>query len=271
MYKTLKEAWGSEVKFTQSLATDLDSLNKITKLAGLPEVVRAENEYPIPGGSIDVVGFTKKGEAIVFEHQDQGGRADQTHVSKTMTYPHQLIIKGFKVLGSILLCETVDEHYVEQFRKERKEYTRRKYNGHKNLQIIKSQWTLDNIYEPVLFDDTEIIRTEQSWPLDKFKNFVNIYAREWRILGEEARPGTTTLWFRDVSNGRHYVHLTKNAVKVGVHFDNPKEVDKQLVEAYNGRHNQKRSTIEVVLPVDSTEFDWWLSAEKIKQYIRSKA
>jgi hypothetical protein len=270
MYKTLKETWGSEVKFTQHLATNIDSLNKITKLAGLPKVVRAENEYPIPGGSIDVVGFTKKGEAIVFEHQDQSGRADQTHVSKTMTYPHQLIIKGYKVLGSLLLCETVDDHYVEQFRKERQEYTRRKYNGHKNLQIIKSQWTKQGVYEPTLFDDKEIIRVEETWPLQEFENFVNIYARDWRILGEEPRLGTTTLWFRDVTNGRHYVHLTKNSVKVGVHFDNPKELDKQIVEAYNGRHNQKRSTIEVVLDKDSTEFDWWLTAEKIKQYIRSK-
>lgn len=268
MYQTLKEAWGSEVKFTQHLATDINSLNKITKLAGLPRIIRAENEYPIPGGSIDVVGFTKKGEAIVFEHQDQGGRADQTHVSKTMTYPHQLIIKGFTVLGSILLCESVDEHYVEQFRKERKEYIRRRYNGHKNLQIIKSQWTKDGEYDPVLFDDKEIIRVEETWPLQEFEKFVNIYARDWRILGEEHRPGTVTLWFRDVSRGRHYVHRTKNAVKVGVHFDLPTKREKEQVDGYSGRHSQKRSTIEIVLPVNADPKDIWLKAEEIKQHLR---
>lgn len=268
MYKTLKEAWGSEVKFTQHLATDIDSLNKITKLAGLPKVIRAENEYPIPGGSIDVVGFTKKGEAIVFEHQDQSGRADQTHVSKTMTYPHQLIIKGYKVLGSLLLCESVDEHYIEQFRKERKEYTRRKYNGHKNLQIIKSQWSEQGVYEPALFDDKEIIRVEETWPLQEFEQFVDVYARDWRILGEEHRPGTVTLWFRDVSRGRHYVHKTKTAVKVGVHFDLPTKQEKILVDGLEGRHSQKRSTIEFVLPLDASPKSIWLRAEEIKQYLR---
>jgi hypothetical protein len=269
MYKTLAETWGAETRFTQSLATDLASLNKITKLVGLPKVTRAENEYPIPGGSIDVVGFTAKGEAIVFEHQDKGGRADQTHVSKTMTYPHQLIIKGFKVLGSILMCETVDEHYVTQFAKERKEYARRKYNGHKNLHIVKSQWTEQDVYDPELFDPKDIIRVEESWPLDQFQTFTNIYAREWRILGEEKRPGTTTLWFRDISRGRHYIHKTKKSIKVGVHFDNPTKEEKWLVEGYySGRHSQKRSTIEVELDIESTYYDWWLTSERIKQYIR---
>lgn len=268
MYKTLKEQWGSEVKFTQYLATDVDSLNKITKLVGLPKVIRAENEYPIPGGSIDVVGFTAKGEAIVFEHQDQGGRADQTHVSKTMTYPHQLILKGFKVLGSILLCESVDEHYVLQFAKERKEYQRRKYNGHKNLHIVKSQWTDLGVYEPELFDSKDIIRVEESWPLDQFKEFVDIYAREWRILGEEPRPGTTTLWFRDVSRGRHYIHKTKKSIKVGVHFDKPSDKEKQLVTALDGRHSKQRSTIELVLDLTLGPQVWWSQAEWFKQQIR---
>lgn len=267
--KTLKEQWGSEVKFTQSLATDLESLNKICDLVGLPRVIRAENEHGIPGGSIDNIGWTARGEAIVFEHQDQGGRADQTHVNKTVGYPQQLQIKGIKVLGSILLCESVDEHYIEQFRRERKEYARRKYNGHKNLHIVKSQWTDDGVYEPALFDDSEIIRTEQSWPLDTFTAFVDKYARDWNIMGEEKRPSTTTLWFKDVSRGKHYVHHTKNSTKIGVHFDNPTDEEKQLVTDHeNGRHSQKRSTIEVDCGNNATPYDWWLCAEQIKQYIR---
>jgi hypothetical protein len=270
MYKTLKEMYGSEVKFTQHLSTDVDSLNKITKLVGLPKVIRAENEYSIPNGSIDVVGFTARGEAIVFEHQDQGGRADQNHINKTVGYAHQMMIKGFKVLGSILMCESVDEHYIKQFANERKEYTRRKYNGHKNLHIVKSQWTEQGVYTPELFDTKDIIRVEESWPLDQFRDFVNIYAREWRILGEEKRPGTTTLWFRDISRGRHYIHLTKKAIKVGVHFDLPTKEEKDLVTDLSGRHSQKRSTVELVLDYTSGPQVWWSHAEWIKQQIRSK-
>jgi len=267
--KTLKEQWGSEVKFTQSLATDLASLNKVCNLVGLPNVVRAQNEYSIPGGSIDVVGFTTKGDAIVFEHQDQSGRADQTHVNKTVGYPQQLMIKGITVLGSILMCDTVDEHYIEQFKRERKEYARRRYNGHKNLHIVKSQWTEEGEYTPALFDASEIIRIEESWPLNDFKGFVTKYAREWSILGEEHRSSTITLWFRDSTRGRHYVHKTSKGMKVGVHFDNPTEAERQKVNDHPmGRHAQKRSTIELVCGENTTEFDWWLAAEQIKQYLR---
>lgn len=267
--KTLAETWGSETKFTQSLAEDLDSLNKISALLGLPEVIRAENEYSIPGGSIDVVGFTARGDAIVFEHQDKGGRADQTHVSKTMTYPHQLMIKGIKVLASILMCESVDQHYIEQFRKERREYQRRKYNGHKNLHIVKSQWSDQGVYQPALFDPSEIIKVDDAWPIREFKPFVDRYAREWRILGEEHRPGTVTLWFRDVSRGRHYVHRTQRTIKVGVHFDRPTEEEQQKVTDHpKGRHARQRSTIEVDCGKNATDFDLWLASEQIKQYLR---
>lgn len=268
--KTLKEQWGSEVKFTQSLATDLRSLNKICGLVGLPEVIRAQNEYPIPGGSIDVVGFTAKGDAIVFEHQDQSGRADQTHVNKTVGYPQQLMIKGITVLGSILMCESVDEHYIEQFKRERREYTRRRYNGHKNLHIVKSQWTDLGEYAPGLFDSSEIIRIEQSWPLKDFQAFVAKYAREWTILGEEHRPSTVTLWFRDAGRGRHYIHRTAKSVKVGVHFDNPTAEELQTVTDHaQGRHANKRSTIELICGKSATEYDWWLAAEQLKQYLRT--
>jgi len=273
--KTLKEAWGSEVKFTQSLPNALDNLNKITALAGLPTVIRAVNEYSIPGGSIDVVGFTTKGEAIVFEHQDLGGRADQTHVNKTVGYPHKLVDKGITVLGSVLMCESIDEHYVDQINRERKEYVRRKYNGHKNLHTVKSQWSDEGEYVPCLFNESEIIKVEDSRPLRYFKEFVNVYAREWNILGEQddtgRAKGTITLWFRDISRGSHYIHKTSKEMKVGVHFDSPTEKEKELVEGYSGRHSQKRSTIEVVLPLDASSKSIWLTAEQIKQYIRENA
>lgn len=270
MYKTLKEAWGLETKFTQSLKSDIDSLNRITALVGLPKVETAENEYAIPGGAIDVVGFTAKGEAIVFEHQDLGGRADQTHVNKTVGYPHKLIDKGIKVLGSILMCESVDEHYVDQFQRERKEYARRKYNGHKNLHIVKSQWTEDNVYEPTLFNDNEIIRVEDSRPLKEFRDFYKIYAREWDIRGEENRPGLVTLWFRDISRGDHYIHKLKNSIKIGIHFKSPNAEELELVDSLGGRHLQTKSTIEYVLPIESTFEDWFNEAEKLKRSIRKQ-
>lgn len=269
--KTLRETFGAETKFTQSLKSDIDSFNKICRLTGLPEVISVDNEVAIPGGSIDNVGITAKGDAIIFEHQDLSGRADQTHVSKTMTYPHQYEIKyGKKVLGSILACESVDEHYVEQFRKERKEYERRKYNGHKNLHIIKSQWTDEDEYSPELFDDSEIIRTEEAWPLDFFKDFVNVYAREWNLIGEQVDKERHTLWFRDVTRGRYYVHKTKNSVNVGVHFDNPTDEEKEWVTAHPNGRGKNRYTIEYRLGNDATQFDWWLTAEQLKQYFRNK-
>jgi hypothetical protein len=104
--------------------------------------------------------------------------------------------------------------------------------------------------------------------LQEFENFVNIYARDWHILGEEHRTGTVTLWFRDVSRGRHYVHKTKTAIKVGVHFDLPTKKEKDLVDGVNGRHNQKRSTIEFVMPLDASPKSIWFKAEEIKHYLR---
>jgi len=268
--KTLREAFGSETKFTQSLKTDVESFNNICRLVGLPEVINVDNEVSIPGGSIDNVGITAKGTAIIFEHQDLSGRADQTHVSKTMTYPHQYELKyGKRVIGSILACESVDQHYVEQFRRERREYERRKYNGHKNLHIIKSQWTDEGKYSPELFDDSEIIKTQESWPLTEFKDFVNQYARDWNLMGEQDQ-GRKTLWFRDVTRGNYYIHKYQNGkVLVGVHFDNPTPTEKELISNHpNGRHGQKRSTIEIDCGKNATQFDWWLEAEKIKQYLR---
>lgn len=276
--KTLAEQWGSEVKFTQSLASDIESLNKINDLVGLPRVVKAIPEFSIPGGSIDVVGFTVKGHAVIYEHQDKTGRADQTHVSKTMTYPHQVILKGYTVLGSILLCETVDQHYLDQFRLERKEYLRRKYNGHKNLHIIRSQWSDDGIYLPSMFEDSDdIIRKEEN-QIVVYKDFVSIYAADWMIQREETNGNSITLWHRltELSNKyMAYIHTTKGSIKIGLHCEkNVTEEDEKFLQAicpdsWLYRNTAKdRRTIEVVLPLDSSYEEWFEHTEVLKRAVR---
>lgn len=269
MKKTLREQWGSETRFTQHLAKNIEDLNKVNRLLGLPKIVKAENEVSIPGGSIDVVGYTSKGEAVIYEHQDLTERADQTHVNKTVGYPIQLKIKtGVKILASILLCGEVDEHFIKQFKQERKYYAKRKYDGHKNLHFVKSQWGLDGSYQPSLFDESEIIKTKESQPLNQFQKFVEIYGRDWSIIGEEKRPTTITLWFKDISKGRHYIHKLKTSYKVGIHFDNPSQEEKNLITEFNGRHNKKRSTYEKEFGFETNEYDLWLESEKIRQKIR---
>jgi hypothetical protein len=276
--KTLAEQWGSEVKFTQHLASDLESLNRINDLVGLPRVVKATNEMSIPGGSIDVVGFTVKGCAIVYEHQDKGGRADQTHVSKTMTYPHQLILKGHTVLGSILLCETVDQHYLDQFRAERKEYLRRKYNGHKNLHIIRSQWLDNGQYQPSLFEDSDAILRREDNELDHYKEFVAVYAADWMTQREEKNGNAVTLWHRISelpSRYMAYVHTLKNGVKIGLHcLKDVTADDEQLMQAicpegWAYRKAQDRATIELVLDKDSSYLDWANHSETLKRAVRN--
>lgn len=267
MYKTLKEQWGSEIKFTQHLSTNVDSLNKITSLLGLPKVIRAENEYPIPGGSIDVVGFTAKGEAIVFEHQDQGGRADQTHVGKTSHYARVLKNQGIKVSGAVLLCESIDKIFLDTFKDIRWAYERRNYNSHCNIHAVKSQWTEQGEYVPALFENLDIIQKDDK-SIEYYREFVNTYARDWSIQREDISEGAKTLWFRDISKGEHYIHKLKSCYKIGIHFNSPTEQDKKLIDHLGGRHNQTKSTYEVELPLISSNFDIWLTAEKLKQQIR---
>lgn len=276
--KTLAEQWGSETKFTQHLATDIESINRINDLVGLPRVVKATNEMGIPGGAIDVVGFTVKGHAVVYEHQDKGGRADQTHVSKTMTYPHQLKLKGYTVLGSILLCETVDQHYLDQFRSERTEYLRRKYNGHKNLHILRSQWDDDGVYCPSSFEDSDAILCKEVTELKEYKEFVAVYAADWMIQREEKNGNAVTLWHRITElpcRYMAYVHTIKNGVKVGMHcLKDVTTDDEQFLrvvcpEGWTYRKAKDRATIELVLDRNSSYLDWANQSETLKRTIRN--
>lgn len=267
MAKTLKEMYGSEVKFTQHLSTDINSLNKINALLGLPTITKAVNEHPIPGGSIDVVGFTDKGHAIVYEHQDQTGRADQTHVGKTSHYARVLKNQGFKILGAVLLCESIDQIFLDTFKDIRWAYERRNYNSHCNVHAVKSQWTDQGEYIPALFEESDVIQKEDK-TIVYYRDFIDTYAKDWFVQREDISDSAKTLWFRDITKGEHYIHKLKSCYKVGIHFNSPTDQDKKLVDHLGGRHNQTKSTYEIELPITSSDFDIWLAAEKLKQQIR---
>jgi hypothetical protein len=277
--KTLREAYGAETKFTQSLAKDIDSLNKINELVGLPNVARAVNELSIPGGSIDVVGYTVKGEAIVYEHQDLSGRADQTHVGKTSHYARVLKSQGLKVLGTILLCESIDKIFLDTFEDIRWAYNRRPtLMGHCNIHAVRSIWTDELTYAPELFTDDTIIRGSDT-VLDFYKQFVSIYAAEWTIQREESNGSAITLWHRPAElDARYmmYVHTLKNSVNVGIHcLKGVKEADEQLlssidVEGFEYRRSRDRATVERKFPRNSDSETWADSTEKLKRSIRNR-
>lgn len=277
--KTLREAFGAETKFTQSLANDTDSLNKINNLIGLPRVVRAVNEMAIPGGSIDVVGYTVKGEIIVYEHQDLTGRADQTHVGKTSHYARVLKSKGLKVLGAVLLCENIDKIFLDTFEDIRWAYNRRPTKmGHCNVHAVRSIWTDDFNYAPELFTDDTIIRGSDT-VLDYYKPFVSIYAAEWVIQREESNGSAITLWHRPSElDARYmmYVHTLKNSVNVGLHcLKGVKEADEEFLsslylEGFEYRRSRDRATVELKLPRNSDPESWADSTEKLKRSIRKR-
>jgi len=275
--KTLREQWGAETKFTQSLATDLESLNKINLLLGLPTVVKAVNEMSIPGGSIDVVGYTVKGDVIVYEHQDLSGKADQTHVAKTFHYALVLKNKGLKVLGAVLLCEAIDQIFLDNFENIRWAYNRRPtIKGECNIHAVKSQWTDNGEYKPQLFD-SEITIQSSDTILDFYKDFVSIYGAEWNIQREERNGNAITLWHRlpELDN-RYvaYVHTLKGSINIGLHcVKSVTPKDENLLQSFcpakfKFRRAKDRATIEIKLPKDSLPEEWANYTEKMKRSIR---
>lgn len=277
--KTLRETYGAETKFTQSLASDIKSLNKINSLVGLPQVVKATNEFGIPGGSIDVVGYTARGEVIVYEHQDISGRADQTHVAKTSHYALVMKNKGHKVLGTILLCESIDQIFLDNFKEHRWSYERRpSYMGHFNIHAVKSQWQDDGTYDPILFEESNT-RQAQETVLDIYGDFVKIYAAEWAIQREERNGSAITLWHRPSElDNRYmmYVHTLKNSVNIGIHcLKGVKETDEQFLQSiaqddFEYRRSSDRATVELKLSRDSDPETWADATEKLKRTIRKR-
>ena len=278
--KTLKEQYGLETKFTQHLATDIgiDDLNKINNLLGLPSVISARNEYPITGGSIDVIGYTVKGDVIVYEHQALPGKADQTHVGKTSHYARVMKSNGHKVLGAILLCESIDDIFLETFKDIRESYVRRKYNGHCNIHAVKSQWTDTGEYVPELFEDTEFNPAKES-SLNLYKDFYKVYAKDWAIQREGTNGDAITLWHRlsELPNKyMAYVHTLKNSIKVGLHcekdytLEDEEFLKKVCPQGWEYRNTAKeRRTIELTLPLNSSQEQWADETEKLKRKVRA--
>ena len=276
--KTLRETYGSEVAGTKDLASKINELNKVNQLCGLPNIVKASSEEIVKGGRIDIVGYTQRGDVILYEHQDLSGRADQTHVDKTIGYPTKFKIENsnIKVIASILLCEEIDEVFLRQIEEERKQFVRRKYNGHKNLHVVKSQWTEDGIYTPCLFEENDIIKIEEKRPIEKFKSFVKVYGSGWSNLAEQDQNTRVTLWHSSEFSSRHYIHLLSSGkVEIGVHFDfdNPKQTKELILSHPNGSPSkgEKRYSIKITLGKDSTHYDWWLESEKLKQHLIKEA
>jgi len=282
---TLREAKGAETTFTQELATDtgIIELNKINLLLGLPTVIRATNEYSIHGGSIDVVAYTVKGHVIVYEHMDLKGRADQTHVFKTKGYADVLAVKNRKVLATVLLCEAIDQIYLDLLDQWREKYHKRPTQlGEYNIHAVKSQWTDEGVYEPALFTDTEIIPTPDT-VLNYYAEFVRIYAPEWSIQREDDKKGSDaiTLWHRlpELDNlYMAYIHTLKGSIKVGLHCEDRKKpipeegkllLQKVSPEGFEYRNpSENKATIEASFPRNIDEKTLWAETEKLKQNVR---
>ena len=281
--RTLREQYGSEVKFTQYLSTKEGSkhLNKVNQLIGLPNIVTTKsiNEMSIEGGSIDVVGFTERGEAIVYEHQDISGSADQTHASKTPWYCVMLKTMGYRVLGGVLLCENVSQKFLDAYKEYRWSSERRSYMGHFNVHIVKTQFTDEGEFIPVLFEDSEV-KPSRSTNINHYKDFYHIYARDWSIQREDNKDSAITLWHRipELNNNyMAYIHTLKNTVKIGLHCEPHRivtEDEKNLLKAvapteWKFRDSAKmKATIELTLPLDSDPETWANATETLKRNIR---
>jgi len=275
--RTLKEQYGSETSFTRYLANNIHELNKVNDLLGLPHVVSARNELPIPGGSIDVVGYTLKGECIVYEHQDQTGRADQTHVGKTSHYARVLHSQGLRVLGAVLLCETIDQIFLDTFEDIRWAYNKRPSKmGHCNVNAIRSQWTDEGVYAPARFDNVTV-DSASTGTLDHYKDFYHIYARDWTIQREERNGAAVTLWHRIGELDSRYmawIHTLKGSIKVGLHcLQGATDADEQFLrsvcpQGWTVRRSQGRATIETQFPTTVDHASLADATETLKRNIR---
>jgi len=275
--RTLKEQWGNETKFTRSLATDIGSLNKINDLVGLPQVHSAVSGVSISNGSIDVVGYTAKNCAIVYEHQDITGKADQTHAAKTIRYATALQVSGTNVIGAILLCDSAGKHFLDEFALTRQTYERRpKKCGYANVHIVKSQWTDSGEYVPALFEDNNTV-SDNKQSIEFYKEFYEIYAPDWYVQREEKNGTAITLWSKIIELPflhMAYVHTLKNSVKVGLHYfgsDPAVETFLKAVCPHNWTYSaigEKRRTISRTFTLDVPHQTLWLEIETLKQSVR---
>lgn len=241
--KTLREAYGSETKFTHQMT--VEEAIKVCIQCGLPtNIDRVVSEKSLTDSRVDVVFYTTKGEAILYEHMAMGkdlAEADRPHVDKTMTYPRLFEIEhpGVKVLASILACEGIKPQFKQILDDNReKEYERRpRANGAKNTQVIKSQWTDDGVYEPVRFDDKEIGQVKSNTIQHPRWNELHYIYMPYNLFQREdykkANKDAITYWYWIDGLPRKYkayFHELAGYIEVGLHCEPFTQEDEEFLQ-----------------------------------------
>jgi len=273
----------SETDVTDKIFT-VEHLNKIISLVGGKQIISQKYQHPIPGRRIDNVGFTESGSAIIFEHMDMSGNLDQVHMDKGRGYGEQMSLET-NVEGVFILCDKASPYFIAQARKIREHYLKRpKKYSHYNLHLIKSQWTLDGDYVPELIDNNIEIKELIPSTINYYKDFVKIYGADWSIQREDykkANDRAITLWHRIPeldNNYMAYIHTLSNSVKIGLHCEPKRKVsddEKTFLKSVSPQDwifrdsAEMKATIELTLPLDSSQEQWADETEKLKRKVRA--
>lgn len=240
--KTLREAKGSETEHTHNFTVE-EAIKVCIQTNHPTNIDRVVSEKSLTDSRVDVVFYTTKGEAILYEHMAMGkdlAEADRPHVDKTMTYPRLFEIEnpGVPVLGSILACEGIKPQFKQILDDNRKEYIRRpRANGAKNTQVIKSQWTDDGVYEPVRFDDKEIGQVKSNTIQHPRWNELHYIYMPYNLFQREdykkASKDAITYWYWIDGLPRKYeayFHELAGYIEVGLHCKGFNQEDEEFLQ-----------------------------------------
>lgn len=260
----------------------VDDINRAIKLINGRPIVRIRTQQSVDGGRVDIIGETEKGSLWIIEHQDLSGKADLIHSSKLLFYT---FLAGQKktIEGGLLLCDNVSNDYKKVYETFRELSAKRKRWSGFNVHFLKAQWNGDN-FVPELFDTVENEMAPQT-TLNHYKNFVDVYAKEWAIQREDykkANDRAITLWHRIPeldNNYMAYIHTLSNSVKIGLHCEPKRKVsddEKTFLKSVSPqgwifRDSAKmKATIELTLPLDSSQEQWADETENLKRIIRQE-
>lgn len=240
--KTLREAKGSETEHTHNFTVE-EAIKVCIQTNHPTNIDRVVSEKSLTDSRVDVVFYTTKGEAILYEHMAMGkdlAEADRPHVDKTMTYPRLFEIEnpGVPVLGSILACEGIKPQFKQILDDNRKEYIRRpRANGAKNTQVIKSQWTDDGVYEPVRFDDKEVGQVKSNTIQHPRWNELHYIYMPYNLFQREdykkASKDAITYWYWIDGLPRKYeayFHELAGYIEVGLHCKGFNQEDEEFLQ-----------------------------------------
>ena len=254
----------------------VNDINRAIKLINGRPVVRIRTQQSVDGGRVDIIGETEKGSLWIIEHQDLSGKADLIHSSKLLFYT---FLAGQKktIEGGLLLCDNVSNDYKKVYETFRELSAKRKKWSGFNVHFLRAQWNGDN-FIPELFDSVENEMAPQT-TLNHYKNFVDIYAKEWAIQREGINGNAITLWHRVPeleSKYMAYIHTLEKAIKIGLHcLKNVIDDDEIFLKdvcpkGWEYRRATDRATIEIELPKTSSEEDWANLTENLKRTIRKE-